>query len=96
MQTFTGLQYLQIDIANQMSNTDDPKVKLDKAQFEDRIAWVHEYEEDLEDLVDLADKPFQYLAAVMAYRDAQMGHPTGHLVGVDAAASGKMYAPLKQ
>ena len=88
MQTFTGLQYLQIDIANQMANTDDPHVKLDKSQFEDRIAWVQQYENDLEDLVDLADKPFQYLAAVMAYRDAQNGIPTGHLVGVDAAASG--------
>ena len=88
MQTFTGLQYLQIDIANQMANTDDPHVKLDKSNFEDRIAWVEQYENDLEDLVDLADKPFQYLAAVMAYRDAQNGVPTGHLVGVDAAASG--------
>ena len=88
MQHFTGIQYLQIDIANQMSNTDDPNIKLDKAQFETRLAWVEQYEKDLEDLVHLADKSFQYLAAVMAYRDAQLGIPTGHLVGVDAAASG--------
>lgn len=60
---FTGLQYLQIDIANQMANTDDPHVVSDKSQLEDRIAWVQQYENDLEDLVDLADKPFQYLAA---------------------------------
>jgi hypothetical protein len=91
MQQFTGLQYLQIDIANQMSNSDVKGVKLDKSQFEDRIAWVQKYEADLEDLVDLADKPFQYIAAVMAYRDAQMGRATGHLVGVDAAASGLQF-----
>jgi len=83
MQTFTGKQYIQIDIANQMAIDG-----LDKKSFEERIAWVNEYESDLEDLVDLAKKPFQYLAAVMAYRDTQAGIPTGHLVGVDAGASG--------
>jgi len=80
MQLFTGLEYLKIDIANQAGK--------DKVSFEERIAWVDEYESDLEDLVDIAKKPFQYCAAVMAYRDAQRGIPTGHMVGVDAAASG--------
>ena len=88
MQHFKGIDYIRIDIANQMSNTDDPTIKLDKASFEDRLAWVHEYEENLEDLVNLADKPFQYLAAVMAYRDTQRGVPTGHMVEMDAGASG--------
>ena len=88
MQLFTGLQYLKIDIANQMAIKGDDGVTLDKKNFEDRLAWVDSFEDDLELMVDLAHKPFQYLAAVMAYRDAQEGKPTGHMVGIDAAASG--------
>jgi len=80
MDMFSGIDYLRIDIANNAG--------VDKVSFEERIAWVHEYEEVLEDIVDIAKKPFQYLAAVMAYRDAQRGIPTGHLVEMDAGASG--------
>jgi hypothetical protein len=83
MQEFTGLEYLKIDIANHAGH--------DKLQYHERLAWVDEFEDDLEDLVDLADKPFQYLAAVMAYRDAQNGKPTGHLVGFDSCASGLQF-----
>ncbi len=80
MQKFSGLEYLKIDIANHMG--------LDKLSYAERIAWVDEYEEDLEDLSDTADKPFLFIAAVMAYRDTQQGRPTGHLVGFDSCASG--------
>jgi len=80
MKTFKGVEYLKIDIANQYG--------LDKQPYADRIAWVDEHEEYLEELVGAANKPFQYLAAVMAFRDAQQGIPTGHLVGFDACASG--------
>ncbi len=80
METYRGIEYLKIDISNQYGN--------DKEPYANRIAWVDEHEEYLEELVGAADKPFQYLAAVMAYRDAQNGIPTGHLVGFDACASG--------
>jgi len=80
MEKYRGIEYLKIDISNNYG--------LDKQPYADRIAWVDEHEEYLEELVGAADKPFQYLAAVMAYRDAQKGIPTGHLVGFDACASG--------
>ena len=80
MQNFTGGQYLQIDIANQYG--------LDKENFLVRLQWVKDHENELDGLVKDADDPFRYKAAVMAYRDAQQGIATGHLVGMDACASG--------
>lgn len=82
MEYFSGMDYIRIDIANQFG--------LSKKSFAERIAWVHEYEDALEELVTVADDKHQpqYLAAVMAYRDAQKNIPIGHLVGLDAAASG--------
>ena len=80
MQTFKGIEYLKIDIANNFG--------LDKESFETRIAWVDAHESDLESYVDMADEPPLYLAGVHAYRDAQAGTPTGHLVGFDACSSG--------
>jgi len=82
MQSFRGIDYLRIDIANQYG--------LDKEPYATRIKWVLRNDADLEALVNDADQDhqLQYLAAVMAYRDAQNGIPTGHLVGFDACASG--------
>ena len=80
MKQYTPLEYLQIDLANHFGK--------DKEQFEDRIAWVAENEDSLESLVQQAEDPFRYQAALMAYRDAQNDRPIGYLVGLDAAASG--------
>lgn len=80
MELFTGGAYLCIDIANQFG--------LDKQQFADRIEWVNDHEHELEALKEDASDEFRYMAAVMAYRNAQDGVPTGHLVGLDACASG--------
>jgi hypothetical protein len=77
---YTGLEYLQIDIASQFG--------LDKLNFEPRIAWCVKNEPQLEALIPKADDPFRYAAAVIAYRDTKAGKPTGHLVGLDACASG--------
>jgi len=80
MKTFTGYEYLLIDIANQFG--------LDKLLFEDRIQWVKTNMDKLESLeVDADNKPL-YQKAVMALRKAQQGKPTGHLVGFDACCSG--------
>ena len=80
MNHYTGGEYLQIDIASQFG--------LDKEQFEDRLQWTDQNEYWLEAKMGQADDPFRYMAAVMAYRDAQNGVPTGHMVGMDACASG--------
>ena len=84
MSTYTGLNWLQIDIANQHFDN------LDKLTFEKRIAWTEENLHNLELEVlnrDWKTQP-QYIKAVMALRKAQRGIPTGHLVGVDATCSG--------
>lgn len=80
MQTFTGWQYLLIDVANQMG--------LDKLLFEERIQWAEENLDQLESLVDQAETKPLYMKAVQAIRKAQKGIPTGHLVGFDACCSG--------
>lgn len=83
MQTFTGWEYLLIDVANQFGH--------DKLTFEKRIAWAEANLDKLEVLADEADwwkeKPL-YIKAVMAIRSAQRGEETGHLVGFDAVCSG--------
>jgi len=80
MKTFTGYQYLLIDIANQFG--------LDKKLFEERIQWATEHLDELESFTTKADKPALYIKAVMALRKAQKGIPTGHRVGFDAVCSG--------
>ena len=80
METFTGLEYLKIDIANQYG--------MDKALWHERIAWTNENEGELEDRVSDADKPYLYLKAVNALRDTQNGLETGHVMGLDSTASG--------
>lgn len=80
MKTFTGFQYLLIDLANQFG--------LDKLLFEERIQWATDNLPNLEQLADQAETKPLYLKAVMAIRKAQQGIPTGHLVGLDACCSG--------
>lgn len=69
-----------IDTANQFG--------LDKLVFEERIQWVKDHMDTLEDHVDSADNKYLFKKAVMAIRKAQQKVPTGHLVGFDATCSG--------
>lgn len=82
MQTFTGWQYLLIEVANHFG--------LDKFIFEDRIQWatknLHQLEQ-LADQVTLKDRPL-YIKTVQTIRKAQQGIATGHLTGFDASCSG--------
>ena len=80
MQTFTGWQYLLIDLANQFGH--------DKMTFDARIKWAEEFLPVLEALEMQAENKPLYLKAVQAIRKAQAGVPTGHLVGFDACCSG--------
>jgi len=82
MKTFTGWEYLLIDIANQFG--------LDKDLFEQRIQWATDNLHQLEVLTDqcpLKTRPL-YEKARLAIRKAQQGIPSGHLVGLDACCSG--------
>lgn len=84
MKAFTGWQYLCLDVANNHHSD------LDKKTFEERIQWVTNHLQDLEDEAqDLRwkERPL-YLKAVAALRKAQAGKPTGHMVGFDAICSG--------
>lgn len=80
MTTYSGYEYLLIDIASQFG--------LDKLTFEKRIEWTVTNLDNLESFADTADTKPMFLKAVMALRKAQKGLPTGHLIGVDATASG--------
>jgi DNA-directed RNA polymerase len=80
MQTFTGTQYLEIDIANCFG--------LDKETWSDRLDWVSLNEPNLEGMDGSADSPILFRKAVRALRVAQRGVPINHVMGLDATASG--------
>ena len=80
MRTFTGTEYLKIDIANCYG--------LDKETWNDRIAWVDQFEQVLETMDGSADSPILYRKACRALRNVQQGKPTKHVMGLDATASG--------
>lgn len=79
-QQFTGLQYLHMDIANHFG--------LDKEDWDVRLAWFYNHEDKLEHLLDKADSPAQYFAAVQAWRATQRNEPVGYAIALDATASG--------
>jgi DNA-directed RNA polymerase len=80
MQTFTGTQYLKIDLANQFG--------LDRMTWQNRIYWVNDNEKDLKDLATTAKYPILFRKALRAYQCAKAGKPTNHVMGLDATASG--------
>lgn len=80
MQTFTGIQYLQIDIANGFG--------LDKEDWNVRLDWFEQNKHQLDALLSQAEEPALYYSAVKAYRDVMAGKPTGHLISLDATSSG--------
>jgi len=80
MQTFTGTEYLKIDIANTYG--------FDRLTWDKRIAWFDNEEPHLESLDVLAKHPILYRKAVRAMRTVQQGKPTNHIMGLDATASG--------
>jgi len=80
MQTFTGREYLQIDIANCYG--------MDRENWDTRLQWVEQNVYDLEDLDTTAKNPILYRKAVRALRLVDMNKPTNHIMGLDATASG--------
>ena len=80
MKTFNPMQYLAIDVANSFGH--------DKWEFEDRIQWVKDHINYLEEYQHEAEEPLLYYKAVKALRQSQAGKVTGHAVALDSASSG--------
>lgn len=80
MQEFTPKEYFQIDIANLAGK--------DKLTWDERLSWFKENENNLLDLTQEADKPYQYYAAVTAYQKAIAGEVNHHPIGLDGTFSG--------
>ena len=81
-QTFTGMQYLQIDIANNFG------LDLDKKDWNSRLAWFSENESKLESLLSQAENPALFYAGVQAYQAALKGEAIGYPISLDSCSSG--------
>ena len=79
-QTFTGKQYLKIDIANNFGH--------DKLDWDDRIEWFNSHEHMLEDLVKEAEDPALFFASIQAWNQTKEGLATTYPISLDATASG--------
>lgn len=80
MQTFTGKEYLKIDIASSFG--------LDKQSWDDRISWFDANEPNLMALLPQAETPALYYAGIQAWEDTKAGNPSGHMISLDATSSG--------
>lgn len=80
MQEFTPLQYLQIDIANLYGK--------DKLSWNDRLSWFEENQNNLLSLVNSADSPCQFYAAITNYPKVLNGELNHHPIALDATSSG--------
>lgn len=80
MQTFTGIQYLKIDIASNFG--------LDKATWDERLQWFEAHKDQLDELTNAAENPALFFAGVQAYRKAKFGQPSGYPISLDATSSG--------
>ena len=91
----SGLFWLGVNIAN--------KYGYDKVSYEDRVAWVEDHQKEIEAVANdplgtgysfavEADKPFQFIAACIEWRDADYGNnpeAIGHLpIGLDGSCNG--------
>lgn len=86
MQTFTPIEYLKIDIANNYG--------LDKLSWDERIKWFNEVESNLDAEVANAEEQALFYAGVQAYKKATQGLPIGYPISLDATASGTQWLAL--
>ncbi len=81
-QSFTGREYLQIDIANNYGSG------LDKTSWQNRLSWFRTHEDQLMELVASAEEPALFYAGVKAWQDVLAGKPIGYMISLDATSSG--------
>lgn len=82
MQTFTGLQYLMMDIAAAYGHG------LDKQTWDQRLDWYENHKTTLRTQLKDADEPARMLAGILAMEACDRGEPTGFMCQLDATASG--------
>jgi hypothetical protein len=80
MQTFTGKQYLMIDIANNFG--------LDKLNWNERLEWFDKNQHNLTDLIHQAESPALFFAGIKAWDTMLQGKPSGYPISLDATSSG--------
>jgi hypothetical protein len=80
MQTFTGIQYIKIAIANAFG--------LDRKSFDFRLQWVDINRAVFPTIAGQAKEKILFAKAIKALEDAEAGIPTGFIMGLDATASG--------
>lgn len=80
MQTFTAREYLKMDIANHFG--------LDKEDWDVRLDWFEKHKNCLGMMLNKAEVPAQYFAAITAWDEVQKGNPIGYPIALDATASG--------
>ena len=86
-QTFTGAQYLKIDIANNFGKDGQGRA-LDKLTWNERIEWFDTHEHELDGLVAKAEKPALFFAGVQAWKAYKAKEPSGYPISLDGCSSG--------
>ena len=86
-QTFTGAQYLKIDIANNFGKDGQGRA-LDKLTWNERIEWFDTHEHELDSLVAKAEKPALFFAGVQAWKAYKAKEPSGYPISLDGCSWG--------
>jgi hypothetical protein len=79
-QSFTGREYLKIDIAGSFG--------LDKLTWDERIDWFDKNETQLHSLITKADEPALFYAGILAWEASVSNKPSGYPISLDATCSG--------
>lgn len=89
MQTFSPIDYLKIDVANNFDGD------LDKKDWDQRIDWFNQNETMLTDILSgndkvlkTAEEPALVYAGMKAFKAAEAGEASGYPVSLDACSSG--------
>jgi hypothetical protein len=87
-QELTGTEYLMAEIACKHDKA------FEKEQWNDRLAHFHSLDLDDSRIYKKASNAPGLRAAVLAYRKAQKGEPSGYMISLDASSSGLQFLSL--